>query len=338
MELIQNLEQLYKDGWLIKQTHKSLPLTIWNYSVKTTFNGYWNEFTTICRGLVTDNETGEIVARPLPKFWNWEENKHTPTETFEIYDKLDGSLGISFYYKDQWVFASRGSFESEQAMKGGEMFRKLPTIYLHKDCTYCWEIIYPENRIVVNYDDEKLVMLYCCNTEDNIEFDIKFFKPYGFKLVDRYPYQNPDLKTLKEFNIPNHEGYVIKFTNGQRCKIKFEDYIRLHHIMTDISTTSVWECLKNGQDIEEILKDVPDEFFKKIKVYRGDLLREFNNFKIEVNAEYKVINLSLGNCDDKTYALFIKDNYYKSYLFSLRKGKSIDEAIWNKIKPKFMKL
>ena len=30
---IETLHKYYEDGWLIKQTHPTLPLTIWNYSV-----------------------------------------------------------------------------------------------------------------------------------------------------------------------------------------------------------------------------------------------------------------------------------------------------------------
>jgi uncharacterized protein (DUF433 family) len=35
--------------------------------------------------------------------------------------------------------------------------------------------------------------------------------------------------------------------------------------MTGVSTTSVWDMLANGGNMEEILKDVPDEFYDKIK-------------------------------------------------------------------------
>ena len=76
----------------------------------------------MCRGLITDNE-GNIVARTWGKFFNLEEKKHTPTDDFDVYAKLDGSLGILFYYQNQWVMATRGSFTSDQAIKGFEMLK-----------------------------------------------------------------------------------------------------------------------------------------------------------------------------------------------------------------------
>ena len=42
----------------------------------------------MCRGLVTDNE-GNIVARPFRKFFNMEEGKHTSTDNFKVYEKIN---------------------------------------------------------------------------------------------------------------------------------------------------------------------------------------------------------------------------------------------------------
>jgi len=54
-------------------------------------------------------------------------------------------------------------------------------------------------------------------------------------------------------------------------KVKGEEYLRLHKIMTNVSTTAVWEMLSEDKDALVILKDVPDEFYKKIKMYVADL-------------------------------------------------------------------
>ena len=81
--MIETLNKYYEDGWLIKQTHPTLPLTIWNYSQTTQYEGKWDGITMMCRGLVTD-EMGNIVARPFKKFFNMEEGKHTPTSEFDV--------------------------------------------------------------------------------------------------------------------------------------------------------------------------------------------------------------------------------------------------------------
>ena len=87
--MLEKLNQYYEDGLLYKQVHPTLPLTIWNYTEKVQFENLWDEVTLMCRGLVTDNE-GNMVAIPFQKFFNIEEGKFTPTENFEVYEKMDG--------------------------------------------------------------------------------------------------------------------------------------------------------------------------------------------------------------------------------------------------------
>jgi RNA ligase len=140
-EFLLTLNQYYEDGLLYKQTHPTLPLTIWNYTPEVQYGQLWDEITLQCRGLIVDNE-GNVVARPFKKFFNTEEGKHTPTPEFEVFEKMDGSLGILFYYQKEWVFATRGSFTSDQSKKAYELLEKYPIENLDKKNTYLFEIIY----------------------------------------------------------------------------------------------------------------------------------------------------------------------------------------------------
>lgn len=140
------LNNYYEDGLLYKQVHPELPLTIWNYSEKVQFEDLWDEVLLQCRGLVTDAD-GNIVAKPLNKFFNIEQleslNIEIPSEPFEVYEKLDGSLGVLFYYSDRWILTTRGSFTSDQAIYGmGIIKNKYDLSSLNKTYTYLFEIIY----------------------------------------------------------------------------------------------------------------------------------------------------------------------------------------------------
>ena len=141
--MLEILNRYHEDGWLIKQTHPTLDLTIWNYSPRVQYERQWDDITIQCRGLVT-NSKGEIVARPFKKFFNYEEHKQEdlPNEEFVVYEKMDGSLGILFYYENEWILATRGSFTSEQSIKGTEMLKKYPLEKLDRNNTYLFEIIY----------------------------------------------------------------------------------------------------------------------------------------------------------------------------------------------------
>ncbi|NJO65858.1 MAG: hypothetical protein HC836_49645 [Richelia sp. RM2_1_2] len=109
------LNEYIDAGLIIANEHPVLPIKILNYSRKAQFEKIWNEYTLICRGLVIDDDYN-IVARAFPKFFNYEEHKpeDIPNERYEIYDKMDGSLGILFHYDNQWHIATRGSFVSDQ--------------------------------------------------------------------------------------------------------------------------------------------------------------------------------------------------------------------------------
>jgi len=344
--MLEILNKYHKDGLLYNQVHPTLDLTIWNYTEKVQYEGLWDEITLMCRGLVT-NSKGEIVARPFKKFFNMEEGKHTPTSEFEVYEKMDGSLGICFFYNDEWHMATRGSFTSEQAIKGRELLNKYKYRYSSTDCTYLFEIIYPENRIVVNYGtDEKLVMLAVIQTNSGEEYDIYDWKynELGFELVKKYD-GIKDYSTLKSMISNDAEGYVIRFSNGDRMKIKGEEYLRLHKIMTNLSTTAVWEILSSGGNIDDILKDVPDEFYKKIKLYVSTLNYGYYQYYNQLGKAYDYFRF--GKYGDKEveptkkeFAEFIKDKHpiAKSIMFAMWDGKDYDKIIWKALKPEYKKL
>jgi RNA ligase len=345
-QFLYTLEQYSRTGHLFKQVHRSLPLSIWNYTPEVQYGQLWDEITLQCRGLVTDDE-GNVVARPFKKFFNIEEGNHTPTEEFEVFEKMDGSLGILFYYQKEWVFATRGSFTSDQALKAKELSSKYPLHSLDKKKTYIFEILFAENRIVVDYGDyEGLVLLGAFNTETGEEIPYSELKSLdGFDIVKKYD-GIKDYSTLKNLVDNNAEGFVVRFSNGDRMKIKGEEYLRLHKIMTNISTTGVWEMLSNGKDINEVLKDVPDEFYKKVKEYADTL--NYGHYQVSEQCGKSHDYFRYGKYGDreveptkKEYAEHVmKYSHppYRSVMFAMWDGKPYDKLIWNILKPQFKKL
>lgn len=342
---LETLHKYYDDGWLIKQTHPTLPLTIWNYSVNTQYEGYWDEITLQCRGLVTD-DNGNVVARPFRKFFNMEEGKHTPTSEFDVYEKMDGSLIIAFWYEGEWVVASRGSFTSEQSVAADELFRELNNIdMLDTESTYMFELIVKWNRIVVDYGDREELVLLGVNSptyECNYDELVSVADALGCDVTKKYDGIS-DYNTLKAMIDDNAEGFVIRFSNGDRMKIKGEEYLRLHKIMTEVSTKSVWEVLSSGESMDSILTDVPDEFYNKIKEYENELMEQFNILRKEYewifnktrNVYFKVYDKEFNRGD---FAELAKMYKYPSILFALLDGKDISPIIWKIVKPEFKKL
>jgi hypothetical protein len=349
--MLELLNEYYEKGLLHKQVHPTLDLTIWNYSEKVQYEGLWDDITLMCRGLVTNSE-GNIIAKPFKKFFNLEEGKHTPTSDFDVYMKLDGSLGILFNYQGEWILATRGSFTSDQAVKGMEMLKKYYYEQLHRDYTYLFEIIYEDNRIVVQYPYDDLVLLGMINTKTVDEVDIhngeirfrNMISNVGFRVVKKYD-GIEDYSTLKSMISDDEEGFVVRFSNGDRMKVKGEEYLRLHKIMTNISTTTVWEILSSGGKIEDILKDVPDEFYQKIKMYASTLNYQWYQYFNQLGKSYDYFRYGKYNDKEveptkKEFAEFIKDKHpiVKAIMFAMWDGKDYDKIIWKSLKPEYKKL
>ena len=392
--MIETLEKYHKDGLLHKQTHPTLDLTIWNYSPRVQYEKLWDEITMQCRGLVT-NSKGEIVARPFKKFFNYEEHKpeEIPNEDFVVYEKMDGSLGILFYYeeelsderryniwfnnnyetgmerffdpnnlpdfddpyyeptpktKGEWVLATRGSFTSTQAIKGRELLEKYDYNRLVKDYTYLFEIIYPENRIVCNYNFEDLVLLGMIHTPTGDEVDIhndnnedirlkNLIRNLNLNIVTVYKTWGEGYDLLKEEISNDREGYVIRFKNGFRMKIKGEEYKRLHRILTNISNRDIWEYLRAGKPMDEILDKVPDEFYDWVKNEEY----KFNQMFIitKTMAEMAFLKYITPEMTRKESAEIIKKQNLEiqAILFKLLDGKDCSDLIWKNLYPKYSK-
>jgi T4 RnlA family RNA ligase len=340
----QTLPTLIEQGYIISQTHPSLPLTIYNYTAKAQFDRYWVDATLHCRGLVLDNNYRSI-ARPLPKFFNLEEYQgKIPDGVPNIYEKLDGSLIILFYYQGQWEVASRGSFSSEQA----QMARVLLANYrsdldnLDRDYTYLFEIIYPSNRIVVDYGSaQRLVLLAAVHTQTGAELDHT-----AVNWLDRaevYPATSlPEwIKSIAEGRFPtndarqaelnNHEGFILKWPNGFRLKYKLADYVRLHRIITRVQAKDIWECLSQNQDLDQFLDSVPDEFYNWVKDTKLDLETKYQAIETECQNAFKDFDTR------KDAALYFQTQKYPGVLFLMLDKRDYGQVIWKLIKPDYQR-
>jgi len=359
---LETLHKYHEDGWLIKQSHPTLPLTIWNYSPATQYEGKWDEVTLRCRGLITEDITERILIQPFNKFFNYEEvSNEVPWESSEyvyVQDKMDGSLGILFNYKNQWIMATRGSFTSEQAVRGLEILKEnyiLDTF--EPSVAYICEIIYPENRIVVDYGSKKKIVFlgvvlnrfwnWNAGGDDELHWTTAYayFKMSGIKKSDIVKTEQvfnglgPDMyNLLKSKNTDNAEGFVLRFhPSNTRVKIKFEEYVRLHRIVTGVSTTTIWETLSNCGSFEGILANTPDEFNNWIRATRDELEKAFKLIEDEYHQIFKVILKSTGANERKGFAELAKQYRHPSILFNMLDGKDYKSIIWKAIKPVYAK-
>ena len=327
------LKEMIAKDYVTVQKHPTHDLFIYNYTQKTQFERYWNEVTLMCRGLILDAEY-RIVARPFQKFFNWGEieNQAIPNTDFEVFEKLDGSLGILYFIENEAFIATRGSFTGVQAVRATAILKSkyAPILRggLDTTKTYLFEIIYPENRIVVDYGAlEDLILTAIIDTETGADMPLV---DIGFPIVQRYN-GIKDFAVLKALNTHNKEGFVIKYPNGLRLKIKFEEYTRLHRILTEVSNINVWEHLCEGKSFEAFLDRVPDEFFNWIKITVADLEAQFEAIEKQCKADFKVLN------SRKETAIYFMTCQYPKVLFNMLDNKPYAATIWKMLRPQYQK-
>ena len=338
--------QVYQDsvnkGYISTQTHPTLPLTIHNYSKSCTWENAWNEATLACRGLITNAETGEVLARPFRKFFNHDQPGAPVldlSDTITVTDKVDGSMGILFPLGNgEYAIATRGSFASDQAIRATKIWNeKYAGVFSpNPEWSYLFEIIFPENRIVVNYGDlEDLILLGAVETATGADIPLSLISnDWPGKVVATFPYSTYEEALLAPVR-DNAEGFVLlHHSSGERVKIKQEEYIRLHRILTNVNTRSVWELLSAGEDPVATFADAPDEFHAWLKEVIANFDLAFNEIDSAIHSEYEVIFSALP--DDwgrKEFAMAVSNNPKKAYFFSLLDGKDISESIWWELRP-----
>jgi hypothetical protein len=351
-EHLELLHQMVADGNVFVKRHHRFPFDLYDYTRKTQYGRIWNPATLDARGLILTWE-GDVVARPFRKFFNFGEHDRNEIpfdSSYHVMEKVDGSLGIAYVGSDWNIYIStRGSFVSDQAIKATEMIQKFPELcremVANKQKTYLFEIIYPSNRIVVDYGDfEGLVYLGYVDISTGVSHPPhkKIELECGnVKVRTAYVYDDINsIESLLSHNQDNFEGYVIRFDTGFMVKVKLDEYVRLHKIMTNISTTSVWEILCNNGDIETILQSVPDEFDCEVREFASEMYSKFHDVENQARtiAKFCVDTFS----EKKDMAEWILRNAHqplsRKVAFCMVDGKDYHSVIWRHIKPEHRRL
>ncbi|MCP3934023.1 MAG: hypothetical protein GY708_01475 [Actinomycetia bacterium] len=151
------LEAHIADGYVSVRAHDEYPLSVLNYTSRAAFDYRWNHVTKTCRGLVIDHETDRVVARPFPKFFGVSEYAADELDamgSFEIFDKLDGSLGVLVQGYGGPLIATRGVFHGPQAEHATALLSdRYADVRFPAGVTAMFEIVYPQNRIIVDYGE-----------------------------------------------------------------------------------------------------------------------------------------------------------------------------------------
>ena len=255
----------------------------------------WDTESLTSRGCVLCGD--KYVARPFEKFFNYEElfdtagyptklhatlltHKDDPrlypalTAPYRVMDKLDGSLGIAFFWQNEWYVKTCGSFDSAEAIFGTEwLHRNLHTDRMDTNCTYCFEIIWLNDKyshpLTHTYEKDELVLIGVIDNATGKEHeDLKTIgESIGARVADFYQFDN--FQSLYDFakNLPEtKEGVVVTFASGFKVKIKGKQFLELQKNFQNISKDLVIENLVGGNFKPEYRAMIPEEM-KEITDY-----------------------------------------------------------------------
>jgi RNA ligase len=344
----KEFDRMVEDKLIFRQEHPEYPYSIYKYSQSATYSKTWNEVTLSSRGLIIHNETGEIIARPFDKFFNYNEDnvpKHLLVGDIHVTEKLDGSLGISFINpKGELEISTAGGFKSEQAIHATKIYNER---YKGKwepkeGRTYMWEIIYPENRIVVDYGDEDdIYLLGARDIATGKTVPVDEVHEWKWKRAETHKgFESMD-KVVNSSERSNAEGYIVHYVQTDvRVKYKHEEYVKVHRIATGLSERSIYDLLSTGgkQKLEDYKSQAPEEFETYINEVTFKLEKQFHDEKNKIETIYNNLVSSLpSDIDQKSFALAVQTKVSKnlsSHMFSLHDGRGVNEKkIWDSIKP-----
>jgi len=202
-----------------------------------------NPIVRMCRGLVLEMNTWDIVSYPFYRFYNFEE---VPEERLKFNwkkamatEKIDGSLLEVFNYKGEWLISTRSMIGGENAVNAlgttvndifdmaiSPMTRKEFFERLIPNISYIFEIVSPFNQIVTQWDAAHLYLIGGRSKTFNEE-EYTFIDLYDLfdsamknivripKVISLYDKESDDfvgfekMKMLAETGNSQDEGFVV---------------------------------------------------------------------------------------------------------------------------------
>lgn len=344
--LWDGLKKAAEQKLVFEQTLNGEGLSLFCYTKNAVFEKKWDAITLLSRGLIVDPREERVVATPFSKFFNVGETGETiPDLAFETFEKVDGSLIIVYWHDGYWRTATKGSFSSDQARWAAQHIAAYDLRCLDKGTTYLAEAVYPENRIVVHYTEAGLVLLAAY---DGAGYEVPFDEikcvgdRLGWHVANRHAYSSvSDLIAKAKLLPPSEEGFVLRFENGLRLKVKGDEYKRIHALISRCTPLAMWEAMAAGDDLNTLRRDLPEEFWGDFDAITGILntqvqclvQRASDAVETVAGLSDKEVGLRLGSFPEDV----------RRFIFPLRKFGSLlesrtREALFRSIRPTGNKL
>ena len=339
------------------------------------WNTGWHKYAMECRGKVIDRNTLEVVSYPFDKFFNLDEhastnmnyvvNKIATAERVSLTNKLDGSTIIVSNNNGTPLVTTNGSFENDQTKWAMKIFNEKYVDFIKNvpaGYTFVFELIHPENRIILDYGD--VCDLFLIAVRENILLDnglvsydalVKIAEKFNLNIVEQETFTNLDdlCKKAREMTNANKEGWVIRTENGSfvdyMFKLKLEEYFVLHRAKAHVSIKNVYNLYSQGilndfiNTVDDATKQEVVDMLEEINILIGKVYNEVVNRAELLMTEMDIDRNTILNVENKSKLIEMvkscgKDKMFGAYVISYIKGNSIPNACRKMRTSKFLEL
>lgn len=309
-----------------------------------------------CRGLVLKVDDWSIVACPMFRFFNKEQEDLAVKINWnaaQYEEKLDGSCIIAYWDQNQnkWCCGTRGRCEADaDAHDAGTTFAAMVDMTINsmwseahplcmRDCaanlqefcqkanknkTYVFELTSPLNRIVCKYDNFTLTLLAVRDIttlqEEDPRDNTNIFKNFNVKTPEIYEFKNVNhmIQVIRDWSPENHEGIVAKDDSFNRVKVKNPSYVAYNHMRDSLSTSlrGCVEVILVGKD-DDVIAMMPDVIANRIRKLKPIIKKVID----QTQKDYDELK---GIEEMKPYALEAQKRLWPAALFALKRGKTPD--------------
>lgn len=272
----KTVEDLGRELAIKAYRHPSLPLIGFKYNMLESPKAH--DVVRDCRGIVLEEHTWDVVAKPFRRFFNAGEDNRAFArfnwDGFTATTKEDGSLILLYHYRDRWHVNTSGSFGLGECGDSGQTWRQLfwstsgiDVRNLDPSSTYIFEMWTPHNKVIRSYPGPFTSLLSMFHAPTLVEATVAEADAAAIRLgvprPDHHRFNSMDevLAHVRRMEASDKtwEGLVIRDDSDERHKVKSGTYVALHHLLENgnIARPDRLVPLVLAGDTDEVLAYLP---------------------------------------------------------------------------------
>lgn len=305
-----------------------------------------------CRGL-TFHKDGRILARKFHKFFGLDAKPETQSHGIDwtrdhlVLDKLDGSLITPILIDGSIRMATKMGFTEIAAYADAfaaenENVLSFSREQIEAGHTLMFEFCSRKNKVVIDHPIDRLILTAIRDNQTGLYLSHDLMRDaadrWGVEVVGVHSKGIHDIAGFLEDvrTLRGAEGYVIRFEDGHMCKVKAEEYLRIHGVKDSLSFEKDVLAMIYGETIDDVKPLLDEDDRRALDAFERDL-----EHQIDLTAMWLtdvVRQAKQDNPDKKRFATnFVSqwpDPMTKGFLFSIFDGRDAKTVVRNHLAKK----